>query len=162
MHNLRTGKLSYIHILILTILLFSQGNFAFGSGTSTQDKLEQFARDTWLAEEPDKAVAPVPTVTVSPDNETDKGVLYRLEMHLSGSNCIACLKDLERKITKLGVDSVNLEYPGGNTFEAYSTPGLAWAKVVIIFNTKKVSLTQIKMLIKKSGFYPFWTSKKRL
>jgi len=78
-------------------------------------------------------------------------------MKLSGSMCLACLKELERRMTALtGVKQVKIEYPGDNLYEFYSLPGGAsYASATIRYDASLESLDALLGFLRGQGYHPY-------
>jgi len=92
---------------------------------------------------------PLPLSDVAPE-------WHRLQMRLSGSMCIACLKDLEDNLKKVaGVDRVRIQRPQTNFYQPISPDVTNWAEAVAVFDGKRVQLDALRELIKQNGYHSY-------
>ncbi len=81
------------------------------------------------------------------------GSAYRLEMKLKGSNCYACLKNLERKVNRLwGIENVKVERPGPRYAGPYASPPSSWAEATMEYYPQELSLKKLQDFLQSQGY----------
>ena len=79
---------------------------------------------------------------------------HKVQMRLSGSSCLACLKELEMKLKALdGIYNVKIDFPGDNLYDAL--PGMAWAQGTITYDPARINLATITTMSKNLGYHPY-------
>jgi len=83
--------------------------------------------------------------------------LRTAEMRLSGSMCMACLKELENRLKELqGVAKVKIEYPFQKYYEYYLAPTMnQTARAVITYDSNLTSMPDIKAFMRIQGYHPY-------
>ena len=77
-------------------------------------------------------------------------------MRISGSMCIACLKELEENLRKLaGVDKARVEKSQTNYFQPYSPDVSNWADGVVLYDSKKIQLDYLRDAIRQGGYHSY-------
>ncbi len=79
------------------------------------------------------------------------------EMKLSGSMCMSCLHEVERKLKLIqGVSKAKIEYPGERYYDYYQSPGLnSWARLTLSYDPGMIDLVSIKAFLRNQGYHPF-------
>lgn len=81
---------------------------------------------------------------------------HRLQTRLSGSLCIACLKELESKLKGVyGVQFTRVEKAPVQYNSSISPELGGWANGVIVYDAKKLPLDDLRSIIKQNGYHPF-------
>jgi len=81
---------------------------------------------------------------------------HRVQMRLSGSNCIACLMELEKKLKGMsGVTRVKIERPDEASAFYFGGPGASWSEATIIYNPDTAPLQQVMSLMRSQGYHPW-------
>ena len=110
--------------------------------------------------EQDKEKPPPPLLgTPSLDSQKSSSPapkLHRVQMRLSGSTCLSCLMELEKKFrTFAGVTKVKIEPPGQNYYRYYGAPGAAFSEATIIYDSSVIALKEMTDFVKFQGYQPF-------
>jgi copper chaperone CopZ len=99
----------------------------------------------------EEETAKVPARAVEAPAETQ---YRRIQMRLSGSSCVACLHELEKKFRNIsGVQKCKIDYPGENLYQA--VPGAGWALATIVADVNRVSVQQMVQFMKTQGYHAF-------
>jgi copper chaperone CopZ len=102
-------------------------------------------------EETAKVAAPAVQAVTEAPTETQ---YRRIQMRLSGSSCVACLHELEKKFRSIsGVQKCKIDYPGENLYQA--VPGAGWALATIVADINRVSVQQMVQFMKTQGYHAF-------
>ena len=77
-------------------------------------------------------------------------------MRISGSMCIACLKELAENLQKLpGVDKARVEKSQTNYFQPYSPDVTNWADGIVLYDSKKLPLDYLRDAIRQGGYHSY-------
>lgn len=82
--------------------------------------------------------------------------LYKVKMRLSGSTCVSCLMELEKKLkTVRGVSKVKIERPGEAYFAYRGPPVAPWSEATITYDPAQVTLEAIVAAMKMQGYHAY-------
>jgi copper chaperone CopZ len=112
-------------------------------GAASEQKAESAAGEL---REPTNQPAPQPS-----------GRTRLAEMKLSGSMCMSCLHEVERKLKVIpGVSKAKIEYPGERIYDYYQSPGLnSWARLTLSYDPAMLDLESLKSFLRTQGYHPF-------
>jgi copper chaperone CopZ len=111
----------------------------------------------------EKEDSAVPAGSRSSQGARPSGHLKTVEMKISGSMCLACLHELEKRLKELpGLSKAKIEYPGDNYYNAYlQTVAASFARATISYDPGLVDLDNIKAMLRSQGYFAFKVIDKR-
>jgi copper chaperone CopZ len=84
------------------------------------------------------------------------GALHQVQMRLSGSTCVSCLMELEKKLkTVRGVSKVKIGRPGEAYFAYRGPPVAPWSEATITYDPARVTLEAIVAVMKTQGYHAY-------
>lgn len=86
---------------------------------------------------------------------TNSGPSTSVQMRMSGSLCIGCLVELERKLKLMpGISRVKVDIPGtGGFYDSYSGPGASGIITASLsYDPTKTSMEQVEDFIRTQGY----------
>lgn len=84
------------------------------------------------------------------------GALHKVQMRLSGSTCLSCLMELEKKVKAVrGVSKVKIERPGEAYFAYRGPPVAPWSEATITYDPSQVTLEAIVAVMKTQGYHAY-------
>jgi copper chaperone CopZ len=138
--------------------------FVSGQATSTAKDNSKATTSTKQSTPAQAQASATPTTqaptSTTPTTDTKAGgstpEWHKLGMRLSGSACLSCLKELEKKIAAItGVKSAKV-HPPEQTYHSYEAPlTLQTSTAEIIFDANAVSADALRIFLKQKGYYPF-------
>jgi copper chaperone CopZ len=80
---------------------------------------------------------------------------HRVQMRISGSSCLSCLSELERKLKEQpGVDKVKIDFPSsGGSF--FGMQGPLWSLANISYQPEKLPLPKLLQFIEQQGYHAY-------
>src|SRR5262249_38328156 len=88
---------------------------------------------------------------------------HRMQMRLSGSMCIACLKDLEDALRRLpGINRIRIERPMATFTQAVSPDVSNWAQGVVVYDEKRIPAEYLRNVIRGNGYHSYHIVDKEL
>lgn len=158
------------HILVLATLLVCAGACPAGAGESPAQPGASAPASAGSEKERPGAPAsaenemepPLPRLKKDPAGGTEKAEpqavrgSHRVRMRLSGSTCVACIMDLEKKLRAMqGIVKVKIERPDQATFAYFGGPGASWSEATIVYDPVVVPLNAVTSYLRAQGFHPW-------
>lgn len=92
---------------------------------------------------------PAPPDTGPPD-------LHKAQFRLSGSMCYSCLNTLKRKLLQVyGVQAIRIDKPAHNLFQPYAPDVSSWAETVLVYDSNKVALADVRSFMRNHGYMSY-------
>lgn len=95
-----------------------------------------------------------PKKSSSSERISDNGPSAGVQLRLSGSLCVGCLVELERKLKLMpGISRVKVDIPGTSSFDSYSGPGASGIiTATMSYDPSKISMEQLEDFIRTQGY----------
>ncbi len=95
-----------------------------------------------------------PKKPASSERISDNGNSTSVQLRLSGSLCVGCLVELERKLKLMpGISRVKVDIPGTSSFDSYSGPGASGIiTTTMSYDPGKISMEQVEDFIRTQGY----------
>lgn len=103
---------------------------------------------------PGQAVAKERKTSAS-EHLTDSGTATNVQMRLSGSLCVGCLVELEKKLKLMpGISRAKVDIPGSaSMYDNYSGPGaMGIITATLSYDPNKISMDQVEDFIRTQGY----------
>ncbi|MBX9878550.1 MAG: hypothetical protein K2Y22_08845 [Candidatus Obscuribacterales bacterium] len=90
----------------------------------------------------------------SSERISDNANSTSVQLRLSGSLCVGCLVELERKLKLMpGMVRVKVDIPGTSSFDSYSGPGASGIiTATMSYDSSKISMEQLEDFIRTQGY----------
>lgn len=91
-----------------------------------------------------------PTATAAPEKTP---VWHKVQLRLSGSMCIACLKEMQGELSRIpGIFRAKVERPQTNYFQPVSPDIASWANGIILYDSERLPIEYLRGALKQLGY----------
>ncbi len=81
---------------------------------------------------------------------------HKVQFRLSGSMCLACLKEMKEELSKVpGIYRIKVERPQTNYFQPVSPDVASWANAVVLYDSERLPIEYLRGAIKQLGYHSY-------